>query len=286
MTTLAELNSGSKVAFVMALADVFEQSPWVAEAVATQRPFASLNALYDALAKALRAADPAKQRALIQAHPDLAGKAAKAGTLTADSTAEQAAAGLDRLSDADYATFHRLNDSYRVKFGIPFIVCVRRHSKDSILREFERRIANDPAQETETALAEILRIAALRLDQKVEADDKLPLAGRISTHVLDTSIGKPAAGVAVELFEVAGDGTARFIARAVTNADGRTDAPLIAGRPVPIGSYELRFDVGAYFGVVGFLGIVPIRFNVAEAEGHYHVPLLASPGGYTTYRGS
>ncbi len=286
MTTLAELNSGSKVSFVMALADVFEQSPWVAEAVASQRPFASLGALYDALAKALRAADPAKQRALIQAHPDLAGKAAKAGTLTAESTAEQAAAGLDRLSDADYAAFHRLNDAYRVKFGIPFIVCVRRHTKDSILREFERRIANDPLQETETALGEILRIAALRLDQKVEADDKLPLAGRISTHVLDTSVGKPAAGVAVELYEVAADGSARFVTRAVTNADGRTDAPLIAGRPVPIGSYELRFDVGGYFGPAGFLGIVPIRFNVADAEGHYHVPLLASPGGYTTYRGS
>jgi len=286
MTTLAELNSGSKVAFVMALGDVFEQSPWVAEAVASQRPFASLNALYEALAKALRGAEPAKQKELIQAHPDLAGKAAKAGTLTADSTAEQAAAGLDRLSDAEYAAFHRLNDSYRVKFGMPFIVCVRRHTKDSILREFERRVGNDPAQETQTALTEILRIAALRLDQKVTADDKLPLAGRITTHVLDTSSGKPAAGIPVELFEVAADGTARFIARAVTNADGRTDAPLIGGRPVPIGSYELRFDVGAYFGPDAFLGLVPIRFKVAEAESHYHVPLLASPWGYTTYRGS
>ncbi len=286
MTTLAELNAGSKVAFVMALGDVFEQSPWVAEAVASQRPFASLNALYDALVKALRGAEPAKQKALIQAHPDLAGKAAKAGALTADSTAEQAAAGLDRLSDAEYATFHRLNDSYRVKFGIPFIVCVRRHTKDSILREFERRLGNDPAQEMETALTEILRIAALRLDQKVTADDKLPLAGRISTHVLDTSSGKPAAGIPVELFEIAADGAARFIARAVTNVDGRTDSPLIGGRPVPIGSYELRFDVGAYFGPDAFLGLVPIRFKVAEAESHYHVPLLASPWGYTTYRGS
>jgi 2-oxo-4-hydroxy-4-carboxy-5-ureidoimidazoline decarboxylase len=286
MTTLAELNAGSKVAFVMALGDVFEQSLWVAEAVASQRPFVSLNALYDALAKALRGADAAKQKALIQAHPDLAGKATKAGTLTADSTAEQAAAGLDRLSDGEYATFHRLNDAYRVKFGMPFIVCVRRHTKDSILREFERRLANDPAQERETALIEILRIAALRLDQKVAANDKLPLAGRISTHVLDTSRGKPAAGVPVELFEIAADGSARFIARAVTNADGRTDAPLIGDRPVPIGSYELRFDLGGYFGDQAVLGLVPVRFKVAEAENHYHVPLLVSPWGYTTYRGS
>ena len=96
-----------------------------------------------------------RQRALINGHPDLAGKAAREGKLTANSAAEQAAAGLDRLSEQEFADFHRLNDAYRAKFGMPFIVCVRRHGKASILREFARRMTNDAATERQTALGEI-----------------------------------------------------------------------------------------------------------------------------------
>ena len=89
---------------------------------------------------AVRAAPADARLALIRAHPDLAGKAARAGALTADSTNEQASVGLDRLTEEEFARFHRLNDAYKAKFGIPFIVCVRRHTKDSILRQFERRL--------------------------------------------------------------------------------------------------------------------------------------------------
>jgi 2-oxo-4-hydroxy-4-carboxy-5-ureidoimidazoline decarboxylase len=234
-----------------------------------------------------------RQTALIKAHPDLAGKAARAGTLTTDSTAEQSSAGLDRLSEEEYAAFHRLNDAYRVKFGIPFIVCVRRHTKGSILRQFQLRLMNDAAAEREAALAEIFRIAALRLDQHVAASDRLPVHGRLSTHVLDTHSGRPAAGIAVDLMELDAGGSARLVADGTTNDDGRTDRPLIAGRPLPIGDYELRFSVGDYFARRGipmsdppFLRTVPVRFCIAEPEGHYHVPLLVSPWSYTTYRGS
>ena len=143
--------------------------------------------------------------------------------------------------------FHRLNGAYREKFGIPFIVCVRRHSRDSILRQFERRVQNGAAAETEAALDEIFRIAALRLDQRVAAADRLKVHGRLSTHVLDTHAGRPAAGVAVELVELSANGEHVTIARATTNRDGRTDEPLIAGRPLPIGHYELRFHVGGLF---------------------------------------
>jgi len=143
------------------------------------------------------------------------------------------------------------------------------------------------------ALSEILRIAALRLDQQVSAPDRLKVHGRLSTHVLDTQGGSPAAGVAVELFEIALSGEARLLARARTNTDGRTDRPLIADRPIAIAEYELRFDVGGYFASRGtpaadppFLGTVPVRFAVAEPEGHYHVPLLTTPWSYSTYRGS
>jgi 2-oxo-4-hydroxy-4-carboxy-5-ureidoimidazoline decarboxylase len=176
---------------------------------------------------------------------------------------------------------------------MPFIVCVRRHGKESILRQFERRLQNDAASEQETALAEIFRIAALRLDQRVSAPDRLKVHGHLSTHVLDTHGGHPAAGVAIELCEVVASGATRLIKRAVTNADGRTDRPLLSGMPVPIATYELRFAVDDYFAGQGapladppFLGVVPIRFSVAEPEGRYHVPLSVTPWAYGTYRGS
>jgi 2-oxo-4-hydroxy-4-carboxy-5-ureidoimidazoline decarboxylase len=162
-----------------------------------------------------------------------------------------------------------------------------------ILRQFEHRLRNSVAAETKTALTEVFRIAALRLDQRVEATDKLKVNGRVSTHVLDTQAGHPASGVTIELAELPAHGTPHVIASTTTNLDGRTDQPLIGGRPVPIGRYELRFHVGAYFARLGaphseppFLDVVPVRFGVAEAEAHYHVPLLVTPWSYSTYRGS
>ena len=291
--TLHALNNAATADFTAALGDIYEHSRWIAEAASAKRPFATLQALHDAMVEVVRAASAEKQLALVKAHPDLAGKAARAGELTTASTNEQMSAGLDRLSEADYARFHQLNDAYKAQFGFPFIVCVRRHTKDSILRAFEQRLTHSADQELSTALTEIFRIAALRLDQTVAADDKLKVAGRVSTHVLDTHAGHPAKGVAVELWALSASGDSRLVARGATNADGRTDAPLIGGRPVPIGTYELRFDVADYFVGRGvalpdppFLGIVPIRFSVAEPEGHYHVPLLVTPWSYSTYRGS
>jgi 2-oxo-4-hydroxy-4-carboxy-5-ureidoimidazoline decarboxylase len=117
--------------------------------------------------------------------------------------------------------------------------------------------------------------------------------GRLSTHVLDTHSGRPAAGIAVELVELSDLGASRVVTRTVTNADGRTDQPLIGGRPVPIGRYELTFSVGDYFAArqvatsdPPFLDRIPLRFSVNEPEGHLHVPLLVTPWSYATYRGS
>ena len=291
--SLDTLNTADRNAFAAALGEVMELAPWVADEAYAARPFASLAALYQAMTDAVRNAGEARQRALIDGHPDLAGKAAREGKLTADSTAEQAGAGLDRLSEAEFAAFHRLNDAYRKKFGMPFIVCVRRHGKESILREFERRLGNDAATEQKTALAEIFRIAALRLDQRVTAADRLKVHGHLSTHVLDVHAGHPAAGVAIELCEIGAGGVARTVQRTVTNADGRTDRPLFTATPIPIATYELRFAVADYFTRQGapmsdppFLGTVPVRFAVADPEGKYHVPLLATPWSYSTYRGS
>ncbi len=104
--------------------------------------------------------------------------------------------------------------------------------------------------------------------------------------MLDTARGVPAAGVEIELARLAQDGAREVLARARTNADGRTDAPLLAGEALRAGTHELLFDVGGYFGERRFLDRVPVRFEVEDPEAHYHVPLLASPWAYSTYRGS
>jgi 2-oxo-4-hydroxy-4-carboxy-5-ureidoimidazoline decarboxylase len=290
---LSDLNAASFDDFVAVLENVVEYSPWIAQEVAARRPFAGVNPLLNAIKAAIKQAEPEVQLALIRAHPDLANKTQRAAGLTDDSTAEQNSAGLDRLSDAEYTAFERANNAYREKFGIPYIVCARRHTRDSILRDFEIRQQNIAKTETRRAIEEIFRIAALRLDQLVAADDKLRVHGRLSTHVLDNHVGKPAQGIPVELVELSALGESRVIARTVTNADGRTDQPLIGGRPLPIGRYEIRFSVAKYYAERNvplsdppFLDEIPLRFAISEPEGHYHVPLLVTPWSYSTYRGS
>ena len=290
---LPALNGMTAAEFVATLGAVFEHAPWVAGAIADRRPFATLADLHAALRAAVEAAPDGRRLALLTGHPELAGRAARAGTIAAASIEEQAAAGLDRLSYAEYARFEAMNAAYRARFGFPFILCVKRHGRASLLRAFARRLDSSPEAERRTAEAEVFRIAAIRLGGLLAPDGTLPTTGRISTHVLDTALGKPAAGVAVELVEWVSETEAVTVARALTNADGRTDAPLIAGRPVPIATYELRFALGDYHRRMNhalpepaFLDTVPLRFGVAEPEGHYHVPLAATPWSFQTYRGS
>jgi 2-oxo-4-hydroxy-4-carboxy-5-ureidoimidazoline decarboxylase len=293
MLKLSDLNVCSKDDFAAALANVFEYSPWIAEQAAVLRPFAGVNELFAAMKSVVDRAPEEVLIALIRAHPDLANKTQRAAGLTAESNAEQNSAGLDRLSDTEFLAFERVNNAYRAKFGFPYVVCVRRHTRDSVLRDFERRLPNDAKAETQTSIGEIFRIAALRLDQLVASEDKLPVHGRLSTHVLDTHSGRPAAGISIELTELSDLGQSRVVARAVTTGDGRTDQPLIGGRPVPIGRYELTFHVGAYFADRGvplsdppFLDRIPLQFAVSDPESHLHVPLLVTPWSYATYRGS
>ena len=160
---LAGLNEASREEFTDALGPVFEHSPWIAGEAWGARPFASVEAVFEAMTAAIAAAGPDMKLALIRAHPDLAGKAARAGALTEHSTREQQGAGLDRLSDAEFERFHRLNAAYRDRFGFPFIVAVRLHTKDSILEDFERRLANDETAEIDEALRNIGLIGRFRL---------------------------------------------------------------------------------------------------------------------------
>jgi 2-oxo-4-hydroxy-4-carboxy-5-ureidoimidazoline decarboxylase len=282
--TLAALNAMAPEAFVAALTEVFEHAPWVAEAVVGGRPCLTVAALHDAMIGAVRNETAERQLAFISGHPELGSRVGQAAGLTDASQSEQGSLGLNSLSADEFATFSRLNQAYRDKFRFPFIICVRRHTRDSILHNFERRLGNGVAAERAQALTEIGLITRLRLNALVDGPGKPITDGRLSTHALDVTTGRPVPGIKVTLHEIGGSARG-LIAEAVTNTDGRTDKPLISGEPLRIGTYELTFQVGGYF-QAGFLDAVPIRFGIAEPEGHYHVPLLVTPWSYTTYRGS
>jgi 2-oxo-4-hydroxy-4-carboxy-5-ureidoimidazoline decarboxylase len=159
------VNELDRAAFVERFGPLFEHSPWVAEHAWSDRPFADADELFQALRAAMHAAPRERQLALIRAHPDLAGKAAIEGTLTAGSTREQASAGLDRLTPDEYDAFTRMNAAYRERFGFPFVVCVREHTKASILRVAAERLEHTPEEEVRVALEEIAKIARLRLQE-------------------------------------------------------------------------------------------------------------------------
>ena len=165
--TIERINQLDQAQFVAALGAIFERSPWIAAQSWQARPFADLAALHAEMCAVMRDAEGAQQIALIRAHPDLAGKAAIAGTLSAESIREQASAGLDQLSAEEFAEFTRLNDAYRERFGFPFVICVRQQTKHSILAQFRTRLDHTPPQEIATALDEIAAIAWLRLSDTV-----------------------------------------------------------------------------------------------------------------------
>ncbi len=285
--TLDEVNAAPVADLVAALGEVFEHAPWVAEKAAAARPFATVSALHDAMLAAVYAAPDATQLAFLRGHPELGGAAARGGQIAPNSIAEQRALGLDTLDAERAAEIQRLNAAYLERFGFPFILCVTRHTRGSILNQFVQRLSNAPDTERQTALKEIGLITRLRLVALVDGPGQPVTQGALSTHVLDTAAGRPAAGVPIVLYEIDGEHAAK-LTEMVTNADGRTDAPLLGGAPLRIGTYELRFSLGDYFGENqgGFLNIVPVRFGITEAEAHYHVPLLVSPYAYSTYRGS
>ncbi|MGZ6674556.1 MAG: 2-oxo-4-hydroxy-4-carboxy-5-ureidoimidazoline decarboxylase, partial [Solirubrobacteraceae bacterium] len=144
---------------------IFEGSPWVARAAFTDGPFEGVDDLHAAMVAAVREAPRERQLELIRAHPELAGREAQAGELTAASAGEQASAGLHRLTADEAERWRALNAAYRERFGFPLVVCVREHTKASILAWGEERLAHEPDEEVEIALAEIAKIARLRLEE-------------------------------------------------------------------------------------------------------------------------
>ena len=163
MLTFTKVNTLDRSAFTAALGHLFEHSPWVAEETWPRRPFRDAAHLHAELCATMRAAAHDRQLALIRAHPDLAGRLALQNKLTAESTREQASAGLNQLSATELAEFQALNGDYLARFSFPFIICARLSHKAAILAAMKTRVGNSADAEFETALGEIEKIALLRL---------------------------------------------------------------------------------------------------------------------------
>jgi 2-oxo-4-hydroxy-4-carboxy-5-ureidoimidazoline decarboxylase len=166
---MASINAMDREAFVQKFGGIFENSPWVAEKAWEKKPFASLDEMHAAMVAVARYAPAPAQLALLQSHPDLAGKEAQSGTMTASSVAEQASAGLNNLSHDEMARMSDLNSAYKKKFGFPFIIAVRMYTKEGILFEFNRRLQNDTQTEFANDLQNVYVITRLRLNKLLEA---------------------------------------------------------------------------------------------------------------------
>ena len=172
---LAALQALDHAAFVARLGGVVEHSPWVVERAWAQAPFACFNRLYEALARCIHDATRPEQIALLRVHPELAGREAVAGTMTPDSSAEQARLGLMALSPQTMARLAALNRAYQARFGFPFIVALRLHdSLDSVLLAGETRLAHDPDTEMPIALNQVCEVMRGRLARAVHDDDRPP----------------------------------------------------------------------------------------------------------------
>lgn len=165
--SIAEVNALSEDDFVARFGDVAENSPWVAERAADGRPYRDREMMIAAFALAVDKASTPERLALIRAHPDLAGRAARAGAMAEDSRKEQAGAGLSALSEEEWTRFHDLNDRYRTRFGFPFVLAVKGATRAEILAAFAARLENDPVSERAEAIRQIARIFRFRLEDRV-----------------------------------------------------------------------------------------------------------------------
>jgi len=279
MLTLAELNGLPPGRFVEVLAGVYEHSPWVAERAAGLRPFASVLALHEAMLAAVMAAGEQAQLALIRAHPELARRAA-VGTLTASSAREQHGAGLDACTPAEYARLQELNAAYGRRFGFPFILAVKGHSRASIIEAMQQRLAHEPPVERAAALEQIGRIARFRLAELIAEDPGAQILARAdelarhteSGHGLTCTYLTPAHRATAALIrdymlaaglEVRIDAVGNVIG--MLAGDGTTRRRLLTGS-----HYDTVINGGRYDGRLGIL--LPITVAAALRRGGHRLP--------------
>eukprot|EP00934_Nitzschia_sp_Nitz4_P006837 Nitzschia sp. Nitz4//scaffold57_size113557//66106//67079//NITZ4_003996-RA/size113557-augustus-gene-0.181-mRNA-1//-1//CDS//3329554861//6827//frame0 len=279
-----------------ALAGIYEHSPWVSETliakgVESLQSISTVSALAAAMKSVVDDADTDKKKVLLCAHPDLCEKVAALKNLTKESQEEQSKAGLQTMEGAELEKFTILNQTYREKFGFPFILAVRNATKYTVLSALEGRVSNPIETEFSTALQQVHKIAWMRLLSKYYSAE---YPGFLTCHVLDTANGCPAANMRIELTRLSPPESAGKVGDFVTNEDGRlTGGPALKGEDFMVGTYEWTFYAGDYFASQGtftsgqpFLDVIPLRFGIDNPDDHYHVPLLVSPWSFSTYRGS
>jgi len=186
------------------------------------------------------------------------------------------------------AALAEANAAYEAKFGFIFIVCATGRSATEMLRLLEDRLPNTIGEELHIAMGEQMKISILRFKKLItEANWNVLKPGQLTTHVLDTSVGRPGKDISIRL-QIPVNGAWQTIAQGVTNEDGRIGDLLPAQKKLAYGNYKMVFDTGNYFAaqkIKGFYPEVEIQFIVFD-DAHYHVPLLINPFGYSTYRGS
>lgn len=270
--TIAALNDLSAEAFAAALAGIYAGAPWVAAAVAGWRPFADVAELHEALAATVMASSHDARLDLLR----------RAGGFDSP-------AGLPGMGENEARQLRDLNRRFHERFGFPFIIATHHRSRDEALAAFARRWETAAAVEEATALGELILIARERLDALVVPE--APGAGWLSLQVLDVAAGRPAAGVQVVLSRVADTGRRHRLLEAVTNVEGRTDHPLLAGGGLVAGRYSLDVGVAGYFRAQGlalpdppFLEVATLGFGVADAGLHCHLLAQITPYGFNFSR--
>ena len=302
MTTinLSDIRDLQPSEVVSLLSGIYEHSSWVAERAFmdenSSSSLESINNIFQSMKQVVESASVDEKLKLLREHPDLCTRASCVGKLTNSSREEQSKAGLDRLTPEELSEFTANNAQYREKFGFPFILAVRNATKHTVLGALRSRVKNSYETEFHACLAQVHKIAWMRLIQLITPEKY----GFLTCHVLDTASGSPAQKMSIELFRVCKDNnnaeTMEFVSEFQTNDDGRLEGgPALKGEAFKVGVYQWVFHVGDYFATKSnllttcgtpFLDKVPVRFGIDDPESHYHVPLLVSPYSYSTYRGS
>ena len=323
------LLSLSTAEFMAAIGGIYEKTPWILEQFynenlspptkiqATKDRITNIKILFDEIKQYIDNGGRDKQLDLLISHPDLclkldppnqnskedADKEVDSSNITQESRQEQGRAGLSTLTPEERTKFHTLNNAYKDKFNIPFILAVRNASKYTVLSALEGRVNSSIEDEISCALSQVHKIAWMRLLQKVTySEGTAGHGGFLTCHVLDNSNGIPAAGMRIELYRYEEDDEHNGVRTQkrillntfITNSDGRLNGPALKGDKFCEGQYEWIFYVGDYFARYSlsrlsgtpFLDVVPLRFGLDDPTEHYHVPLLCSPWSYSTYRGS
>lgn len=291
--TVSEIFSRSKDDIVEFLGGIYEHSAWVATEL-VETDVSAIKTVTD-LAGAMKAivADASRERKLelLCAHPDLCEKVSALKALTKESQEEQSSAGLQSLTEDELKTFTENNNAYREKFQFPFILAVRNATKYTVLAAMKGRVKNSLEVEFAQALAQVNKIAWMRILSKMRSDEE---KGFLTCHVLDTANGCPADNMRIHLHKINSEGKLELLGEFITNDDGRlTGGPALKGPAFVVGVYQWTFYVAEYFASKGsstagtpFLDVIPLRFGIDNPDDHYHVPLLASPWSFSTYRGS